>query len=96
MCTGCLYSMARMHAHTHIFHIPGRHQYLCSTCRPYLLIEYTPESLGARLQELRQQLPGVQVEALVAQEPQVLRVNIDAVLANIRRILPQSDPVQVG
>ena len=43
----------------------------------------------------RSQLPGVNVAKLVDEEPFILHADIPTVLANIRRILPGVDPVQV-
>ncbi len=43
----------------------------------------------------RSELPGVRVELLVDQEPMFLKADITSVLSNIRRVLPEAEPVHV-
>ena len=47
------------------------------------------------LSAFRSQLPGVRVELLVNEEPMLLKADIPTVLDNIRRIMPQADPIHV-
>lgn len=56
---------------------------VCALTRNQSLLQ-----ISARLAELRQQLPGISVERLVAAEPAVLRADIPAALADIGRLLP--------
>lgn len=46
-----------------------------------------------RLQQLQQQLPGVNIEALVAEEPMVLKADMARVLSEVARLMPAADPV---
>lgn len=63
---------------------------------PPLLLEWEPEQLAQRLQEMRSQLPGVRVEVLVNSEPMMLKANLALVLKNIRRIMPTvNDPITI-
>lgn len=63
---------------------------------PRLLREFKEtKALATRLEALRTALPGVNVAALVDQEPHLLYCNIDQVLANCKRLMPGSDPVKL-
>lgn len=61
---------------------------------PKLLIDMDAAAIAAKLQLLRQHLPGANVERLVEFEPLLLTADVVYVLGEIRRLLPQSDPVQ--
>jgi len=75
--------------------LPGVNVSLLVSRWPQIMLDYTPESLKARLDDMRRVLPGVRVEALVDLEPMMLKADLDKVLANIRRIMPGHDPVAV-
>lgn len=62
---------------------------------PSLLLEITVEQVQVQVDALRAALPGVDVEKLLDREPLLLRADIRAVLDDIRRILPNADPVAV-
>ncbi|KAF5840096.1 hypothetical protein DUNSADRAFT_17831 [Dunaliella salina] len=74
---------------------PGINVSLLVSRWPYLLSDYELPEVAARLDEMRKTLPGVRVEALVDLEPQIMKVDLNEVLQNIRRILPNRDPVPV-
>ena len=60
---------------------------------PWLLTQVSPEFVRRQLAELAQALPrSVDVERLVAAEPMLLRADIQAVLADLRRLMPGQDP----
>ena len=63
---------------------------------PWLLTQVSPEFVQRQLAELAQALPPiVDIERLVAAEPMLLRADIQAVLADLRRLMPGQDPVSV-
>lgn len=62
---------------------------------PSLVIEWTPEQIKDRIEEMRIQLPGLDAVRLVEAEPYLLKADLPAVIEDIRRLLPGLDPLHV-
>ncbi|KAL4421626.1 hypothetical protein ABPG75_010917 [Micractinium tetrahymenae] len=63
---------------------------------PRLLVEVSPAQVEAQLASLAAALPdSVDIERLIAAEPMFLRADIGKVLAELRRLMPGRDPVQL-
>lgn len=52
-----------------------------------------PQQLTARLEQLAAQLPGVAIEPLVAGAPALLTADVEALLEEVRRLVPGRDAV---
>ncbi len=52
------------------------------------------QELQAKLATLHEQLPGVNVCALLEQEPMLLAADVQQLLGEVRRLLPKVDAVQ--
>lgn len=48
-----------------------------------------------KVQELRQRLPGVDVDALIAQEPMLLRADLPRLMSELARLMPGADAVKL-
>jgi hypothetical protein len=48
-----------------------------------------------KVHSLRQQLPGVDVDALISQEPMLLRADLPRVMSELARLIPNADPVML-
>ncbi|KAL4450220.1 hypothetical protein ABPG77_010889 [Micractinium sp. CCAP 211/92] len=63
---------------------------------PWILVEVTPAQVESQLVSLAAALPAnIDVERLVAAEPMFLRADIAAVLAELQRLVPGRDPVEL-
>eukprot|EP00879_Flechtneria_rotunda_P017192 GHRR01018006.1.p1 GENE.GHRR01018006.1~~GHRR01018006.1.p1 ORF type:complete len:270 (+),score=77.20 GHRR01018006.1:27-836(+) len=72
-------------------------------CRPCALLaaDYSLWALLMQIEEVQQQvrqmrrkLPGVDVDALIAQEPMLLRADLPRLMSELARLLPNADPVK--
>lgn len=48
-----------------------------------------------KVQELRHQLPGVDVDALIMQEPMLLRADLPRLMSELARLMPGADPLKL-
>ena len=48
-----------------------------------------------KVQELRQRLPGVDVDDLIAKEPMLLRADLPRLMSELARLMPSADPVKL-
>jgi hypothetical protein len=48
-----------------------------------------------KVQELRAKLPGVDVDALISQEPMLLRADLPRLMSELTRLMPNADPVRL-
>lgn len=62
---------------------------------PRLMLGMTVPEVRQKVQELRAQLPGVDVDALISQEPMLLRADLPRLMSELARLMPNADPVRV-
>lgn len=66
----------------------------CTHARTPLVCRQVPE-IGAKVAELRQRLPGVDVDGLVGQEPMLLRADLPRLMSELARLMPGADHVRL-
>ncbi len=67
---------------------------LAARC-PHLLLQLSVQDIVTQLDVLHTSLPQANIEALIEQEPLLLKANVNKVLANVERLMPGADPARV-
>jgi hypothetical protein len=62
---------------------------------PKLLLGMTIPEVTRKVQELRQLLQGVDVDALIMQEPMLLKADLPRLMSELARLAPGADPVRL-
>lgn len=62
---------------------------------PRLMLGMTVADVRQKVQELRHRLPGVDVDALIMQEPMLLRADLPRLMSELARLMPGADPVKL-
>ena len=75
--------------------LPGINLSALISKHPTLLLEWTPGKIKARVEEMKDQLPGLDIILLIEAEPHYLNVDLPAVIADIERLLPALNPIHV-
>lgn len=53
------------------------------------------EDVQQKVRELRQRLPGVDVDGLIMQEPMLLKADLPRLMSELARLMPGADPVKL-
>eukprot|EP00879_Flechtneria_rotunda_P012062 GHRR01012597.1.p1 GENE.GHRR01012597.1~~GHRR01012597.1.p1 ORF type:complete len:247 (+),score=66.60 GHRR01012597.1:27-767(+) len=61
---------------------------------PTLMLGMKIEEVQQQVRQMRRKLPGVDVDALIAQEPMLLRADLPRLMSELARLLPNADPVK--
>ncbi|KAF6253901.1 hypothetical protein COO60DRAFT_1703616 [Scenedesmus sp. NREL 46B-D3] len=62
---------------------------------PRLMLGLSVPEIGQKVHELRAKLPGVDVDALISQEPMLLRADLPRLMSELARLMPHADPVRL-
>eukprot|EP00878_Enallax_costatus_P004861 GHUV01005115.1.p1 GENE.GHUV01005115.1~~GHUV01005115.1.p1 ORF type:complete len:246 (+),score=62.15 GHUV01005115.1:280-1017(+) len=62
---------------------------------PRLMLGMTVAEVRQKVQELRRWLPGVDVDALIMQEPMLLRADLPRLMSELARLMPGADPIRL-
>jgi hypothetical protein len=64
-------------------------------CTALLDVAVQVPEVRQKVQELRAKLPGVDVDALISQEPMLLRADLPRLMSELARLMPNADPVRL-
>eukprot|EP00882_Tetradesmus_deserticola_P013619 GHRQ01014459.1.p1 GENE.GHRQ01014459.1~~GHRQ01014459.1.p1 ORF type:complete len:259 (+),score=67.76 GHRQ01014459.1:333-1109(+) len=62
---------------------------------PRLMLGMSVPEISQKVHELRAKLPGVDVDALISQEPMLLRADLPRLMSELARLMPNADPVRL-